>query len=80
MGVESRNGMFTGTWLFNVIGANYVIINRSLYNQGLTANARDDSWMFTFGLGTKISEEFAIMAKYVTGRDDGMRLAMELGF
>ncbi len=80
MGLENRNGMITGTWLFNVIGASYVLTNRSLYDQTSVVKTRDNSWMFTFGLGTKISDELAIMAKYITGKDNGIRLAMEVRF
>ena len=80
IGLESKNTMITGNALFNVIDAGYVYSRVDMVRGDLQAAVRETGFMFAFGLGTRIADPVSILGKYVTGRDNGLRLVLEVDF
>jgi hypothetical protein len=80
VGFESKNTMITGNTLFNVIDVGYVFSQADAQGSDARAVVRETGFMFAFGLGTRIAAPVSILGKYVTGRDNGLRLVMEVDF
>ncbi len=76
IGLETKNTIVRGKGLFSVLGLAYV------YSQVDEPGAatRDDGLMFAMGFGSRIASTVSVVAKYVGGRDNGVRFAMEVAF
>ena len=80
LGVESKNTMITGKAFFNVMDASYVFCNSTGNASRSLPEVRESGFMFGLGLGTRLTDPVSIIGKYVTGRDNGVRLALEVDF
>jgi hypothetical protein len=80
IGVESKNTMITGKWLFNVMDASYAFCSSTGNPSRGMPDVRESGFMFGLGLGTRIAAPVSLVGKYVTGRDNGFRMVMEVDF
>jgi len=77
IGLDSRNTMVTGKDFFNIINVSY-IITKYQNNQQKTFN--ENGWMYSIGIGTRLTSPLIISTSYVFGMYKGLRVNFGFDF
>jgi hypothetical protein len=76
-GLDSRNTMVTGKDFFNIINISY-IISKYQNNQQRTIN--ENGWMYSIGIGTRLTSPLIVSTSYVFGIYQGIRVSFGFDF
>ena len=76
LGLETKNTMVRGKSPFSVIDLAYSFGRSDRPGSSYGANGL----MFAMGFGSRVASSVSVLGKYVLGRDQGVRLAMEVDF